>query len=163
MKVEDLFLTPMRQRHIYELRSWRYEGEYAFYNLPSASEPPEHPDEFAKGCCLAALDESGRLAGHLHFGADARIPTEENYDYSSDYLDVGLGLRPDLCGRGLGGDFMRLGLDYARAQLGARRFRLSVAAFNQRAIKAYQRCGFKPVAQVTNAHFKNQFIIMTLD
>ena len=63
----------------------------------------------------------------------------------------------------LGSAFVQLGLDYARAQLYAQRFRLSVAAFNRRAIKTYQRCGFDIVAQVTNAYFKNQFFIMTLE
>lgn len=163
MNISELILTPMRQRHMYEVRNWRYCDEYSFYNLPEAQEPPEHPDEFIKGCCLAALDAKGRVAGHLHYGEDARIPTEEGYIYTPDRIDIGLGLRPDLCGQGLGRAFVELGLDYARAQLDAQRFRLSVAAFNRRAIKTYQRCGFVEVAQVTNAYFKNGFIIMTLN
>lgn len=163
MDINELMLTPMRQRHLYEIHSWRYEGEYAFYNWPESPEPPVRPDAFAEGICLAALDADGRVAGHFHFGEDARIPTAENYDYVPGYADIGLGLRPDLCGRGYGSAFVQLGLDYARAQLYAQRFRLSVAAFNRRAIKTYQRCGFDIVAQVTNAYFKNQFFIMTLE
>lgn len=163
MNVNELMLTPMRQRHMYEIRNWRYEAEYAFYNLPAAPEPPARPDEFMRGCCLAALDLDGRVAGHFHFGADARIPTEEGYEYAPSHMDIGLGLRPDLCGQGWGREFVQLGMDYARAQLEVERFRLSVAAFNQRAIRTYQRCGFREAARVTNAYFKNQFIIMTLD
>lgn len=163
MDISTLTLTPMRQRHLYEIELWRYEGEYAFYNPIETPKPPAQPDAFAPGPCLAALDAEGRVAGHLHFGEDARIPTREGYDYAPTHMDIGLGLRPDLCGRGLGEAFVRLGLEYARAQLDARRFRLSVAAFNQRAIKVYARCGFEEAARVTNSRFGNPFIVMTLD
>ncbi|WP_182629375.1 GNAT family N-acetyltransferase [Clostridium chromiireducens] len=40
---------------------------------------------------------------------------------------------------------MSSGLDFARNKLLAKEFRLTVASFNQRAIKIYQRLGFKKV------------------
>ena len=66
--------------------------------------------------------------------------------YPPGALDVGLGLRPDLVGHGLGSGFVRAGLDdlSRRVQPPPARFRLSVATFNSRAIRAYARAGFRP-------------------
>lgn len=66
---------------------------------------------------------------------------------------------PDLCG--LGGAFLSLCLRFAQETYGASRFRLSVAAFNQRAIKVYQKAGFSIECEVTHQVFHNTFYIMT--
>lgn len=154
----DWNVVPMNRDYAGELSHWKYEGEYSFYNRREQENP-----EFEEGAEFACLDEDGRLAGHFSYGLDARIPTEEKAVYTPGYLDIGLGLRPDLCGQGLGPDFIRLGLEYGRRRFGAERFRLSVAAFNERAIKAYRRCGFQIEREVTNSYFKNKFWVMILD
>jgi len=64
------------------------------------------------------------------------------FEPNDDVLDYGLGLRPDLVGRGLGLDFFRAGLEFARERYRPRLIRLHVAAFNERAIKVYERAGF---------------------
>ena len=60
-------------------------------------------------------------------------------------LDVGLGMRPDLTGRGLGEEFVHAGLRFARETYSPPAFRLTVATFNQRAIRVYERAGFETV------------------
>jgi ribosomal-protein-alanine N-acetyltransferase len=57
-------------------------------------------------------------------------------------LEIGLGLRPDLTGRGLGASFLLAGLEFARARFAPERFTLAVATFNERAITVYERAGF---------------------
>lgn len=152
----DWSIVPMTAEYAREMSLWEYGGEYSFYDRNGETDYPE-------GEAFACLDETGKLAGHFHFGEDARIPTLEENVYAPGYLDIGLGLRPDLCGQGLGEEFLKLGLAFGKAQFSARRFRLSVACFNLRAVKVYERCGFAVDRKVTNSYFKNQFYIMTLD
>jgi ribosomal-protein-alanine N-acetyltransferase len=67
--------------------------------------------------------------------------------------EIGLGLRPDLTGHGLGEPFVRACLRFAAAALGAQRCTLAVAAFNRRAITVYERAGLKEVERFE--HFTN--------
>jgi ribosomal-protein-alanine N-acetyltransferase len=57
---------------------------------------------------------------------------------------IGLGLRPDCTGKGLGQAFVEAGLEYAKQKFDPATFRLSVATFNRRAIRVYEKVGFKP-------------------
>jgi len=66
-------------------------------------------------------------------------------------VDVGLGLRPDLTGRGLGARFLEAVLAEARSRHAPDRLTLSVAAFNRRAITVYERAGFAEVARRQHA------------
>jgi ribosomal-protein-alanine N-acetyltransferase len=59
-------------------------------------------------------------------------------------VEVGLGLRPDLTGKGLGRRFLLAGLDFARRSFSPEVLRLSVPTFNKRAIKVYEGAGFVP-------------------
>ena len=79
--------------------------------------------------------------------------------------EIGLGLRPDLTGRGLGESFLRACLHFASAALGAQSCTLAVAAFNRRAITVYERAGFQEAGRfehVTNGGL-HTFIRMTKD
>jgi [ribosomal protein S18]-alanine N-acetyltransferase len=65
-------------------------------------------------------------------------------------VDIGLGMKPDLTGKGLGLNFLEMGLQFARQHFAVRSFRLAVATFNQRAIKLYVRAGFQPTRVYKN-------------
>lgn len=160
MNFDETRLTPRLERHEEAISLWKYGGEYAFYN---AEEPfhAAHPEEAVDPNSFVWLDRAGALLGHVSYGPDGRIPTAEGYEYTEDLLDVGLGLRPDLCGRGLGADFLAMCLRFARERYGKEQFRLSVASFNQRAVRAYQKAGFAIECQVTHRVFHNKFYIMT--
>lgn len=156
MNVEGLHIVDMSPIGASGIMQWRYDGIYSFY-----SHIGQDPDTFMDGTHYMCMDDRN-LIGYFCFGEDARIPTAEENVYEDGFMDVGLGLRPDLCGKGLGIVFLKLGLDYARECLGCRDFRLSVAAFNERAIKVYRKAGFCINREVTNSYFRNKFYIMTL-
>lgn len=160
MELEKTRIVPRLERHEEILSRWRYEGEYAFYDL---QEPfrAEHPDRPVGEDSFVWLGPDGEVLGHVSYGPDGRIPTAEGYEYPGDALDVGLGLRPDLCGRGLGAGFVARCLRFGRERYGAGKFRLSVAAFNKRAVKCYQKVGFSIEREVTHSSLHDRFYIMT--
>ena len=152
----DWNFTPMTAEAAQAIALWQYEPPYDFYNWPASHDPANMVIPHAFVC----FDPSGRPAGTFSFGPDGQIPTMEESPYKPGFLDIGLRLRPDLCGKGLGQGFVLAGLAFGRREYGAERFRLSVAAFNRRAIKTYEKCGFAVVREVTNSYFQNKFFIM---
>jgi ribosomal-protein-alanine N-acetyltransferase len=130
----DLVLEPMTQDDAEAVAAWRYEPPYDFYDASA--------DEGDLALLLSAEKRAGRMfaatgTGELVGFFDLRLDAED------DIVVVGLGLRPDLTGRGLGEPFLEAGLAFARTRFSPRRFRLSVAAFNERAIAVYERVGFR--------------------
>jgi RimJ/RimL family protein N-acetyltransferase len=117
-------IGPASPEVLAELERWAYEPAYDFYD--SRHEPVRNPERY-----FAAFDESDALVGHYYFDADDGV------------LEYGLGLRPDLTGRGLGLEFFRAGLEFGRERFQPARIVLAVAAFNQRAITVYERAGFR--------------------
>ena len=137
------------------ISTWKYEGIYSFYDGNADSIA-----DYMDGTHYVCINVTGDIIGYYCFGQEARIPTIEEYVYNDDFLDVGLGLRPDLCGAGLGLSFFNKGIEFACKAYNTNNFRLSVAVFNERAIKVYQRAGFIVKCEVTNAVYNNKFYIM---
>ncbi|OWA32968.1 GNAT family N-acetyltransferase [Saccharibacillus sp. O16] len=55
---------------------------------------------------------------------------------------LGIGMRPDLCGRGMGAAFVRAAADEALRRIPGQEIDLEVLTWNQRAISAYRKAGF---------------------
>jgi len=124
--------------HAREVETWHYEPPWDFYDL--ASDPADAAamcDPARAGHCRAVLDESERLEAFWYF------------DWHGEVIEVGIGLRPDLTGHGLGESFLRAQLEYAVHEWEPVTFRLFVAAWNERAIRLYERLGFREVARET--------------
>ena len=118
-----LTIRPASPETFAELEGWRYEPPYDFYD--GDVDPVLNPERF-----YAALGEDG-LVGFYYF------------EEKGDALEVGLGLRPELTGRGLGLEFLAAGLEFGRRRFRPARTILNVAAFNERAITVYERAGFR--------------------
>jgi len=155
LETETLQIVDMTKEYAGIISGWKYGGAYSIYD-----ESEENIDGFMNGAHFACTDASGELIGYFCFGEDARIPTVEENVYDDNFIDIGLGLKPDLCGRSLGLTFLKKGLQHARDIYGATSFRLTVAAFNERAIKVYERAGFCTEREVTHLQSNQKFLIM---
>ena len=102
------------------------------------TEDPEDYEEFVDEDLRNANDHyqamaGGGLAGFFCVVRDGPV------------IELGLGLRPDLCGKGVGKDFVDQIVGFTGAHYQFDKLAVHVAAFNQRAVKVYRSCGFRDV------------------
>jgi [ribosomal protein S18]-alanine N-acetyltransferase len=118
--------------------SWRYDDPYAFYDADADADDLALllSPETRENRYFSAVDDHGTLVGFFEFKGGG-----------SKSLELGLGLRPDLTGRGHGLGFLEAGMAFARARFAPAEFRLSVVTFNERAIRVYERAQFRPVRE----------------
>jgi [ribosomal protein S18]-alanine N-acetyltransferase len=123
----------MRDEEATRISGWHYEPPYDFYD---ATSDPDDLRELLdpkrrKDAYFSVFDEEGVLVGFFQF------------ERAGNTVDVGLGMRPDLTGQGLGIEYLLAGLKFARERFSPERFTLYVATFNERAILVYERAGFR--------------------
>lgn len=117
-------VEPAAEELFTEIATWRYDPPYDFYD--GDPEPVLNPERF-----FQVLEENDELVGFLYF------------EQRGDTLEYGLGLRPNLTGRGLGLEFFQFGLEFGRERYRPERVVTNVAEFNERARTVYERAGFR--------------------
>ncbi|HEV2654009.1 MAG TPA: GNAT family N-acetyltransferase [Ktedonobacteraceae bacterium] len=153
------------------IQAWRYEGAYATYNMGS-----DDGDKAVEGMAelldrrspyYAVRDEQGELMGFFTVGTSALIEeSNEPGIYLEDRtIAIGLGMRPDAMGKGMGLAFVQACLDFARQEFAPEHFQLYVFSWNKRAIRVYERAGFQHAGIVLqhNMHGDHEFLEMSRD
>jgi len=139
-------VTAMTEDYAAEIAEWRYEFPYEWYDTAT---DPRRIELFANPArrdgLRAVIGDDGTLVGFFNF-----VP-------HGNEVRIGLGIRPDLTGQGLAQPFITAGLEYARAEWKPRRFRLWVAWWNERALRAYRRAGFR---EVPHEEARSRFVEM---
>lgn len=132
---------------------WHYESPYAIYNMDvEGIRADVLEDEMLdlRSPWFAVRDDAGELIGFFAFGTAADLggySTPHLFD-EDGILSVGLGMRPDMTGKGAGLNFVNAGLHFARERFAPRAFRLYVMSWNRRAMRVYERAGFQWVDTV---------------
>jgi RimJ/RimL family protein N-acetyltransferase len=144
-------IRPINEQDVNHIIRWRYTGSLAFYN--------PRPDDW-----LWLLDpdnryhtistRAGTIEGVFCLGFDARV---DGGSYTEEALDVGIGLHPDLVGRGLGMSFLHAVLTFARRELQPGMFRVTVAQFNHRARRLFEKAGFRPIRTFTGTTLYGEY------
>ncbi|TSB47551.1 GNAT family N-acetyltransferase [Alkalicoccobacillus porphyridii] len=138
-----------------QVLQWDYEPPYDFYNIRSKSEAMQ---EFLMGSYYSVYYED-RLYGIFCIGKSAQVPEGSIAGvYKESCVDIGLGMSPALTGQGKGMEFFQSILSHVQSRFSGECIRLSVAAFNKRAIKLYTNSGF--VQQATFFSKDVEFIVM---
>lgn len=141
----SLRVVPLTREHAEDICTWRYAAPYAVYDMVGAT--PDGLLDPALGFHAVVAGE--RLIGFRSFGADGRVP---GWDYDESALDTGGGLRPELTGQGLGRAAIAAGLAHGREVWAPAAFRVTVAAFNTRALRTVTSLGFSRVGVFDSAH-----------
>lgn len=115
--------------------NWHYEGEYSFYDMEADMEDlEEFLNDELRGDTTFVVQDNKVLVGFFSF---RKIDNQT--------VEIGLGMRPDRTGNGLGLKFVKAGLAFSEKKYHPKYMTLSVAAFNKRAIKVYKKAGFEAV------------------
>ena len=156
-----LKIRPLSEEQIRIFVTWEYSEPYALYNM--STEDMESQVRFfsnPQNGYFAIMDELGELLGFCNFGADARVP---GGDYSAEAIDIGMGLRPALTGKGRGAEYAGAVFDFARMHYSERQHRVTIAEFNQRAQRLCRGFGFSQVSRFSREGDDKPFIIMVRD
>ncbi|MDM5187874.1 GNAT family protein [Bacillus sp. DX4.1] len=133
--------------------NWHYEGEHSFYDIEADQEDlVEFLDPETRGDSTFVVIKNDEMIGFFSFC---------KVDYYT--VDIGLGMRPNLTGNGNGLEFLMAGLAFVQEEYSPENITLSVATFNERAIKVYKKAGFEAVGtfvQETNGS-KFEFLKMS--
>ena len=114
-------------------RHWHYNGKYAFYDMEADEEDlEEFLDPVLRGNSKYIVTQHQDLIGFISVNQT-----------DPQTCDIGLGMRPDLTGKGLGTEFLKEGMEFVKYAYQPKKITLSVATFNQRAIKVYHKLGFE--------------------
>jgi ribosomal-protein-alanine N-acetyltransferase len=133
-ELEQLEIAAMGQNDASGVASWRYPAEYAFYDF--VADPEDHAD---------LLNPQHRHDAYFsaHLPACGLIGFVEITPSGDGAVEVGLGLRPECTGRGLGLPFVDRVCSWVTDRTKPNLLVLWVATFNARAIRVYERAGFE--------------------
>jgi RimJ/RimL family protein N-acetyltransferase len=136
-------ILPIDEKSGQEIVTWRYPEPYQIYNVSpedaaetiAAFQEPEYQ-------YFQIRDTDHLLVAFFNFGIDARV---RGGDYSQNALDIGLGVHPALTGQGRGTHYACIVIQFARETLDDTLYRVTIAEFNQRARRVWEKIGFTQV------------------
>ena len=152
----EITFTPLDESTAREIVCWWYQPPYDIYNLDDSDDVIQYTLD-PQNNFYAMRAEDGKLIGFCSFGKDGQVP---GGDYGEQALDIGMGIRPDLTGQGRGSEFVAAALDFAHKEFSLERFRVTIAAFNQRAQRVWEKNGFKQTQTFTHTESKHDFVVM---
>ena len=117
------------------ISTWQYPGDYAVYNLPSF--------EIMKVQNYSLLDKSKSGNYHCFWDSNNELIAYINITpKGEDTVFLSIALAPNHCGKGMGAEILKMGVDIIRSRYPGYRIKLNVRAWNLRAIKCYTSIGF---------------------
>jgi len=124
---------PLTEDDKKEICEWRYEGEYAIYNLPSF----EELRETKRGFC-----SPDREMNYRAFISGGVLVGFTNIMEKGDEVFIGIGVRPDCCGKHFGREILGEACRAAKKRFPDKTLCLEVRIWNERAVRCYQNAGF---------------------
>ena len=150
---------PAEKKHARIFVNWQYKPPYHVYNCP----PEEIGDAVQYNIdpannVYAMLDQNAELIGYCSYGKDAQVP---GGDYSEEALDIGLMIKPELTGQGLGTAFVEEVIRNGVSTYETKKLRVTIAAFNKRAMRVWEKNGFQQTQKFSRENDGMEFVIMT--
>ncbi|RIE01674.1 GNAT family N-acetyltransferase [Cohnella faecalis] len=130
-------IDSMTENDAKKICEWRYPEPYDVYRWLTWDEMVRQAKEFGDPDIRSQQFRSFRSAENDLVGYAQLFPLDRA-------IRLGIGLRPDLCGRGYGTSLIRLAAELARSRMPPDgEVDLEVERWNVRAIRAYEKAGFR--------------------
>lgn len=167
MKIEILLsigehfkFRPINRDDVSFITGWRYESPWDFYHT---DHPPSEVDfayylDRRLAFYIVTREDDPLPIAFCSFGDDGQVA---GGDYHAVALDIGMGIRPDLTGQGLGTKLVPAVCDFADRTFAASTLRVSIAAFNERALKVWRKAGFEEVSRFFIPGRDVEFVILS--
>ncbi|SFB59905.1 Acetyltransferase (GNAT) domain-containing protein [Cohnella sp. OV330] len=140
MSKPQFHIWPMSESDAAAVCEWRYPAPYEQFRWPSWRAMTRDGKEFGdpeirRRQYVSVCDENSALVGYAQF-----FPLE-------GVVRLGMGMRPDRCGQGGGAAFARAIALEAGSRYPGTQIDLEVETWNTRAVRAYEKAGFKVADQ----------------
>lgn len=112
---------------------WKYEGDYACYDQPPYELLKEKGDMFC--------DPLRRSNYRAHYDGETFLGFT-NLQEGEDFVFLGIGLHPELCGKGYGSAVIEDCCRISGELYPGKAIYLVVRTWNKRAIRCYEKAGF---------------------
>ena len=117
---------------------WKYDGEYAIYNLP----PQDKQKKEQKGI----YNPDNQYNYYAFYDGDAFVGYINLIERQNKF-SVGIAVAPDKCGRGYGTQMLNICAEIAEDINPSKTLGLQVRCWNSRAIRCYTKAGFKIIGE----------------
>lgn len=154
----ELTIRTRTKDDINEFITWTYDGIYSFYDNNIQKEKIDgFKQSFNSERAFSVIDDKENLIGNCEF--------YNVNDEGEEILAVGVQMKPSMTGQGYGSKFFSEIIEQGRVLLNYNHLELSVVDFNKRAIRTYEKEGFKKKGEFQNVIRGNtyNFISMTKD
>ncbi len=131
----DYIIKNMDEYILKEIISWKYEGIYSEYNMHSYEKLKERGSSITK-----PQNKKNYLC---YFKNEELIAYTNVTKKENGELFLGIGLAPKYCGKGLGNEILMHSIKEAKTIYPGTKITLQVRSWNKRAIRCYQKAGFK--------------------
>ncbi|MBK9123274.1 MAG: GNAT family N-acetyltransferase [Chloroflexi bacterium] len=151
---------PLTRAFVAESLTWRYEPPYDVYNayVSAAREAEVIATYFSGESAFRQIEMYGVPIAIASFGLDGQV---DGGDYHDEALDIGLGVAPGMTGKGLGTGIVRSVVGFAERTFSPPALRVTIAAFNLRAQRVWEKNGFRPASRFTATGSGMKFIVYT--
>jgi [ribosomal protein S18]-alanine N-acetyltransferase len=150
---------PADEESAREFLEWRYKPPYDIYNCPpDQMEASIQYNVDPRNNVYAMFAQDEGLIGYCSYGRDAQVP---GGDYREEALDIGLMIKPEMTGQGLGTVFAREVIQNGISRYDPGTMRVTIAAFNRRAIRTWEKNGFQQTQTFKRSRDGMEFVIMT--
>ena len=133
----------LTEKKKYIITEWKYDGAYAIYNCEPYDEQKKRGFGFANpNYASFAFCEDGELIGFTNLYEEERE------------VFFGIGVTPAYCGMGYRREMTVKTIELSHELFPGKPIYLEVRTWNQRAVKCYEKAGFRivgePIVQTTN-------------